>query len=76
MKRDDANRSLVDELLKERKQEQARENAEGDAYRSEDTMKCDGSRYCEAETHLHGCFADKGKCDTPDEHKRPVPRVR
>jgi len=29
---------------------------------------CTGSMFCEAETHLHGCFADEGSCTEPREH--------
>lgn len=35
---------------------------------------CDGSLYCEAETHIHGCFADFGKCDDPNEHRSAANR--
>ena len=30
---------------------------------------CDGSSECRAETHVHGCFADFGRCDEPNEHR-------
>ena len=29
---------------------------------------CDGSFRCVAELHIHGCFADRGNCDMPDEY--------
>lgn len=29
---------------------------------------CTGGAFCEAEVHIHGCFADDGRCDEPDEH--------
>lgn len=35
---------------------------------SQQVVVCDGSRYCTAETHIHGCFADEGNCDEPAEH--------
>jgi hypothetical protein len=33
------------------------------AYRS-----CSGTPDCDATTHLHGCFADTGDCNLPEEH--------
>jgi hypothetical protein len=30
---------------------------------------CDGSGNCTATKHIHGCFADRGNCDTPGEHR-------
>ena len=30
---------------------------------------CRGDRDCEAEVHIHGCFADEGACDHPEEHE-------
>lgn len=30
--------------------------------------ECDGSSECRAKRHLHGCFADRGNCDHPNEH--------
>lgn len=30
---------------------------------------CDGTAYCNAETHVHGCYSDSGDCDSPGEHK-------
>lgn len=32
------------------------------------SAECDGSSDCRAVRHLHGCFADVGDCDHPDEH--------
>lgn len=32
-------------------------------------MACSGNLECEADTHIHGCFADQGMCDAPEEHK-------
>lgn len=29
---------------------------------------CDGSASCRAQTHVHGCFADRGGCDDSDAH--------
>ena len=31
---------------------------------------CDGSSYCEAEKHVHGCFSDRidADCDDRDQH--------
>lgn len=29
---------------------------------------CDGSIYCAAKRHVHGCFADQGNCDEPNEY--------
>jgi hypothetical protein len=33
-------------------------------------VPCDGSRSCEAKTHLHGCFADdvNADCNDRDQH--------
>lgn len=30
---------------------------------------CQGHDTCPAETHEHGCFADVGNCDHPEEHE-------
>lgn len=30
---------------------------------------CTGNLLCTAEVHIHGCHADHGACDSPDEHK-------
>ena len=29
---------------------------------------CDGSEQCAARTHEHGCFADYGQCNEPQDH--------
>jgi hypothetical protein len=29
---------------------------------------CSGAYGCGAETHVHGCYADRGACDSPAEH--------
>jgi len=39
-----------------------------DETQSGTAARCDGSRECEAEVHVHGCFADEGDCDEPAEH--------
>lgn len=31
---------------------------------------CVGDFDCSASTHIHGCFADYGDCDSPNEHRR------
>lgn len=36
------------------------------------TFECDGSRTCLAKTHIHGCFADAGDCDSPGEYHGPL----
>ena len=40
-------------------------------HREATLSSCSGSRECEAEVHIHGCFADEGNCDEPDEHLMP-----
>jgi len=32
--------------------------------------ECDGSAYCRAPVHIHGCFddTDAARCDEPEEH--------
>lgn len=35
-----------------------------------DDYGCDGSRSCSAHLHVHGCYADCGACDAPQEHDR------
>lgn len=35
-----------------------------------DTSACNGQTDCPAARHLHGCFADHGNCDHPNEHRR------
>ena len=32
---------------------------------------CMGGAGCTAPVHLHGCFADRGDCNSPDEHTPP-----
>jgi hypothetical protein len=39
-------------------------------------VKCDGSSECGARWHVHGCFADKGRCDEVGEHLREVAHGR
>lgn len=34
---------------------------------------CQGHAECPVEVHEHGCFADIGACDHPDEHTDPSP---
>lgn len=29
---------------------------------------CTGDRRCLADRHIHGCYADFGYCDSPEEH--------
>lgn len=31
--------------------------------------RCTGAGSCRAEFHAHGCFADRGNCDDPQEHQ-------
>ncbi len=40
---------------------------------------CSGSSACDAPLHVHGCYADLGRCDAPSEHtgkKAPTSRRR
>jgi hypothetical protein len=30
--------------------------------------ECDCGFFCPAKRHVHGCWCDYGKCDTPSEH--------
>ncbi len=32
-------------------------------------MPCAGTKDCKATVHIHGCFADFGVCESPEEHK-------
>ncbi len=34
--------------------------------------KCDGSGSCKASPHVHGCYADRGDCEAPQEHVEPA----
>lgn len=36
---------------------------------------CTGAWDCAADQHVHGCHADYGRCDSPEEHKRAVDRM-
>lgn len=33
--------------------------------------ECSGAHNCVAVEHVHGCYADYGACDSPEEHRRP-----
>lgn len=33
---------------------------------------CTGAWDCAGDQHVHGCHADYGNCDNPEEHKRAV----
>jgi hypothetical protein len=32
---------------------------------------CTGAADCPEQTHIHGCFADIGNCDEPEQHTEP-----
>lgn len=42
----------------------------------EEPHPCDGSGSCRALVHVHGCYADKGNCDQPQEHMSEVEVLR
>lgn len=35
---------------------------------SERAEKCTGAHDCTVAQHIHGCYADRGECDAPEEH--------
>lgn len=35
-------------------------------------LSCTGAKNCPANKHIHGCFNDRGKCNTPEEHYNVV----
>ena len=44
---------------------------------SKPAVECDGSFACQADVHVHGCWADHGNCDEPTEwHAEQNPRKR
>lgn len=52
----------------------ATQTVEDEAVQEEQVgRRCTGDPLCGAAKHYHGCFADKGNCDAPDDHTYYLP---